>query len=501
MDSQGNPLGFSNWGEKYQIQGILAPGEGILGATPSGGVSTNSGTSYATPVVSGIAALLLSLQLTNEQKPTPHFIRSAILNSAIGCEEQPAPNCRRLLAGRLNIKKAMSQIITGGSTMSDTNEMQENNHPEVIENAEAKASAAQVQEPDAGVMAADNNGFKESESPPQPSPANTTVLQDSEGSIKQSSVNPGSVTASECSCRSNGGGGAPGQLVFAIGQLGFDFGSEACRDSLMQNMNPPDPNHPEIPPNPNDPIQLLAYLQSNPWEAASIIWTLNFDATPIYAIQGQGAFASEIYKRFRGFLCEQIGGVPTETGGCEPPAGNQSGERVERISIGGYIASQVRLLTGQVVPVIWPELRCMYSWNTAALIDAVSGTPGKPEETKKRKAKNENSDSLNGFLQKVYNEFQNLGLKQCDRAINWAGTNAMNVANIFESALQENMQLDTIECEPSPICRPGSECKDVKLIFFDPENLLRARKVYRFTVDVSCVCPVMVGPVRSWSVR
>ncbi|NEO95332.1 MAG: S8 family serine peptidase, partial [Moorea sp. SIO3G5] len=63
MDSQGNPLDFSNWGETYQTQGILAPGENILGAKPDGGTALKSGTSFAAPIVSGIVALLLSIQL------------------------------------------------------------------------------------------------------------------------------------------------------------------------------------------------------------------------------------------------------------------------------------------------------------------------------------------------------------------------------------------------------------------------------------------------------
>ena len=62
MNAQGEPLTFSNWGAQYQTQGILAHGQDILGASPGGGTVTNSGTSYATPIVSGIAALLLSLQ-------------------------------------------------------------------------------------------------------------------------------------------------------------------------------------------------------------------------------------------------------------------------------------------------------------------------------------------------------------------------------------------------------------------------------------------------------
>src|SRR5262249_19174717 len=32
MDSQGRPLDSSNWGDLYQNQGILAPGEDMLGA-------------------------------------------------------------------------------------------------------------------------------------------------------------------------------------------------------------------------------------------------------------------------------------------------------------------------------------------------------------------------------------------------------------------------------------------------------------------------------------
>jgi hypothetical protein len=42
----------------------------------------------------------------------------------------------------------------------------------------------------------------------------------------------------------------------------------------------------------------------------------------------------------------------------------------------------------------------------------------------------------------------------------------------------------------------------VKLLFFFPQRQVKAvRKVHRFTVDVSDVVPVMVGPVRWWFVR
>ena len=61
------------------------------------------------------------------------------------------------------------------------------------------------------------------------------------------------------------------------------------------------------------------------------------------------------------------------------------------------------------------------------------------------------------------------------------------------------MELDTITVEKSPICRLDSDCWDVKLKFFDPENNRRAKRVFRFTIDVSDSIPVTLGEVRTWT--
>jgi cyanobactin maturation PatA/PatG family protease len=270
------------------------------------------------------------------------------------------------------------------------------------------------------------------------------------------------------------------QLVYALGTLGYDFGTEARRDSLLQHM---------------EGKNLLEYLEDDLSQAASLIWTLNLDATPIYAVQPQGAFAALAYGRIVQFL------------------GEQHTDGVERVSIPGVIVGKVRLLSGQVVPVIWPELRGMYSWSTAALLEAISGSPAEEPRTEAndqaqnssavdRAAYDASTQAVKGFLERVYFELRNLGTTPQERAINYAATNALNVASIFEAALKEDLELDTIEVERSPICREDSDCWDVKLTFFNPSKVFeQARKVYRFTVDVSDVVPVMVGPVRSWSVR
>ena len=60
-------------------------------------------------------------------------------------------------------------------------------------------------------------------------------------------------------------------------------------------------------------------------------------------------------------------------------------------------------------------------------------------------------------------------------------------------------KLESIGVERSPICRPGSDCWDVKLTFFDPTKREGQRQASRLTIDVSEVVPVMVGTVRSWT--
>ena len=124
MDAQGNPIGFSNWGEAYQNQGILALGENILGAIPGGGTAAKTGTSFATPIVSGIVALLLSIQLQRGEKPDPHAIRDAILQSALPCNQPRSVDSRRCLVGTLNIPGAYA-LMTKGEIKQVSNEKPE----------------------------------------------------------------------------------------------------------------------------------------------------------------------------------------------------------------------------------------------------------------------------------------------------------------------------------------------------------------------------------------
>jgi hypothetical protein len=450
MNSSGEPLEWSNWGNVYRSQGILAPGEKIEGARAGGGAIRTSGTSPATALVSGIAGLLLSLQAKRGHKPDTSVVRAALLQSAQGCPDPFPMDCRRFLAGRLNVEGAISLLTQGKSSMSE---------PVVELQTKGASSFAHAADP---------------ANPPAVPVAGSSPVPLNSG---DSGVQPSACAA----CQQAAG---PPALVYALGQIGYDFTSEARLDSFAQKLaavagGSGPPRHRAF-----EPPQMLAYLANHPWDAGSLEWTLSLDGHPVYAIRPQGPFAAEIYQQLRDFLQHRVNGV-------------------ERFSIPGVLASQTRLLLGQTVPIIVPDPRAMYSWNTEALVQAVVGrAPGARAAAAAREQHVRRTASLQNFLERVYHELRNLGVAPQERAINFAATNGFEAGRIFEQALRQNMELDSIHVVRSPVARQGSDCWDVEIYFFYPERQVQTvRRVFRYTVDVSDIVPVTVGPVRSWFTR
>src|SRR5262249_4390163 len=114
------------------------------------------------------------------------------------------------------------------------------------------------------------------------------------------------------------------QRVFALGTLAYDFGTEVRLDSFRRNMTGwqrqfdrgLNPNG----VNPFDSRQMGNYLYGrslfdsdelsgeelqgagNRREGRSLIWTLNQDQTPMYAIEPRGPFGDDLYDVFRQLL-------------------------------------------------------------------------------------------------------------------------------------------------------------------------------------------------------
>ena len=304
------------------------------------------------------------------------------------------------------------------------------------------------------------------------------AMVSSNGHASHSSVSPQTLPVS----------GLNRTLVYAIGKLYYDFGTEARRDWFVQQMG-------GNPSTPYDPTKMAKRLSSkdNQGEgltsnADSLIWTLMIDGVPVYAILPQAQFAVMEYLALVDLLQMTY---PTDPSTYKP---------IERVAIAGTISGSVRLFNGTVVPTIDPTLRGMYGWKTKDLVDAVVAAN---KCTSPELAANVETPAfaqgLAEFLTRIYDEMRNPGLTPEDRALNFSATNAFQTGKIFGEMVRGKMVLDTIKVERAPIQRPGSDLWDVKLSFFNPTEVMsQARKTYRITVDVVDEVPVTVGDIRSW---
>lgn len=465
MRDDGQPFKFSNYGGDYQHKGVMANGENILGAEPGTDIPIREkGTSCAAPIVTGISALLMSMQLQRGEKPNAEAVRQAILNSAIPCDPKEVEEPERCLLGKLNIPGAYN-LLTGDILTT-------------VETSGIKQSASEISVNNITALKRTENQVNS-----ELVTVSNVILSDNYANVAVSNV------LSNIAPNQSNHGIAPSaasKLVYVLGTIGYDFGSEARRDSFKQLMSAVEIDGTMIPANPYDASQIINYLAENPSESKSLIWTINQEQNPIYAIEVKGGFAGDVYEMLNLMLAGQI----------EPES---SDDYIERVSIPCQITDKtITLFSGQEVPVITiNNIRGMYGWKVNGLVDVALQTLSEEladaEEIRMRR-------SLSSFLKRVYFDLQNLGQTSKDRALNFAATNAFQAASSFAQAVSTGMELDTIEVEKSPFCRVNSDCWDVKLKFFDPERGLRAKKVYLFTIDVSYIIPVTLGQVRSWSV-
>jgi cyanobactin maturation PatA/PatG family protease len=248
--------------------------------------------------------------------------------------------------------------------------------------------------------------------------------------------------------------------------------------------------------NPEDAASMVAHLESHPADAAALQWILELEGIPLYFLYPTGPFAQDTFATLRAFLREQIE------------------EGVERISMPGTIVGTAPHRMGLELPVVAPELRGMFSWTTEALVSSLVSSDADEKidnnASEERLIDNNASEErladvhagVAAFLDRVYFDLRNPGVSDRERALNYAATNAFSIEHIYERAIKEQMEIDTIDVEPTSIGVPGLSMWEVKLSFFFPDRPPQSpRRMYRFTISVEDVMPITIGPVRSWMVR
>ena len=439
-DDDGMPLIFSNWGSGHRY-GVLAPGKTIPGACIGGGVCPSTGTSYATAIVTGVAALLLSASRELHTFVSAADLKTIIIDSCDKTCAQTAENKSACLAGTLDVAKATDRLMS-------------------IQNLTAASEE---------IITMQNTEFSNHETALL-KPADQSVARSPSSIDRDVKIAPAdcgcSGSAEKCSCAGTGL-----QLAYAIGRLGISFANSARRDSLWRSIN----GRREGDLKPISDAELLAIFKKQPFAAQSVIWTLSRSEVPMYAIQPAGAFAADVYK----WLVKEW-----------------SDSGVEFVSIPGVISGELTLYDGITIPIIEPDLRGMYSWGNA-------GFTKKIVDARKNDMKGATEAQLTRdverFFGKIYFAIRNKGLTPQERALNAAATNAFNFSDVITEAGGEGLTLRDVYAETSPLTRPGGDYQDVLLTFFNPRDRqgqapLRAR----FTIDVSDTVPVMIGDPVTW---
>ena len=374
-DSRGDPLTISNWGEPYRQNGLLAPGEGLTVAVPGGGTLTASGTSYATAVVSGVAALLLSVARREGYHIDAVDIQRILINSSTPCQLEGEGACDRYLAGKLDAAAALAMLHEIGAgpqvglsksapAVSTKLNGAENIQPHTLKGGDRMTNGILVQSdavlPDAAGVAPSACACQ-TKSEGEPGKTAEAVKQQEAPAISPSPTLPpvqnaslGGLNQQACAC----GGGQPPQIVYALGSLWFDFGTEARHDLFVQQIQQLGPardaSGQERERDANRADDLLEFLSDDRFKqfAAGLTFTLMQELVPLYAIQPAGPFAPQAYN----FMLEALTS-------CLAAGGND-----QRVSIAGFMTGSTRLLNGMVVPVVVPDRRGMYKWRSDHLI-------------------------------------------------------------------------------------------------------------------------------------
>jgi hypothetical protein len=258
VDDAGEPADSTNFGPRYEGHGVMANGTNILGAQSGGGVGRERGTSLSAPIVTAVAALILSKRLADGKPLDPLEVGRAIVASATPYQGEFQDEC---IGGILNPMGALEMVESGSVPAPFGTDTVKVGIPR---------SAAGL---------------------PPTSPAKWERKQPR--GLEQSGAEADSL---EQSIRTP-------TLVFAIGSVGFEIPTDLAYEALEQERKSAG-----IDGSVADAGVMGQLLAERPSLGEQLTWLLEGNGNPIYALEPKGPLAAEIYGNFAEILTAQVTG-------------------------------------------------------------------------------------------------------------------------------------------------------------------------------------------------
>jgi cysteine desulfurase/selenocysteine lyase len=439
MNARGEALEFSNWGRAYRAQGLLALGENIWGAVPGGGVLRQTGTSFATPIVTGIAGLLASIQLQSADACDLHLVQQILLNSLNGCDQRDAKDCRRFLKGRIDLHRAFHFTKLGDQfmTQSDTTSRPLLRSEHVVEPASARECNCSHNDSlsldQSEVVGSDlvklRNGVFNDDSGSKVS--RVPLLPTTRRSANES------LGLLPAGCQSS-----PSRLAYTIGKLSYAFATSSEMDSMQIRMDSGIAL---------DPLAMARYLfnwQSqgrekvdeqrkrkgsvqdtslNLREASRLLWILEYAGVPQYALRFQGIDAKADLEDVIYDYLEQLGLADGDRN-LKLEAADE-GERLDaevrpdHFAVPGITTGEMVSIEGaRSIPVLYPFYDLTTSWNLDAVLkDAIANGVVNGESA-------EESTNFRRMATALYSYIDPIGDTPESRAMNYVATAAVEFA-------------------------------------------------------------------------
>lgn len=538
-DWNSKPMHFSNYGQPYKGKTILAPGHCVPGADVNVNIRLMTGTSFATPIVSGVAALLLSYASVRKLGLDALSIGELIVQSSEPAYASENISEERILAGRLNVLKA-TRLLTNIPTLPSTKSSIQPSSEEPPMSEELPVSEEELLDDVASANTNEDSTLDDLSLDAQVMPVGDVEVSPASYDSNQVNNNTGNVamtTTPQIEPNSISEPRESEQKVFAMGTIGFDFQIAARQDYFLQRIV-------SYTSGTLDERFFKYFLESNCWEETELLtWVLKVDGTPVYALKPCGVNLIETYKLLASCLYFQMDkdarfkmdDVKTnkqrsllQASDTECPSKitddvNRAMYRDEEIrvreissltsllvdwvAISGSVIGETKLFNGDVVPLIAIAESGVIPWDKRATIAIASQQACSDNKlcalmSETDSVDDEVEEALSRALDKIYYEFKNNGVTDEDRAINYVGTNILSMADVFSDVFTLTEQgvgfgtkyeFESYYVEKSKVQRPTGNLMDVILKFFEPGNLDKAYKCYRFTVDVADVNPVIIG--------